>query len=76
MIMCWATALDMLIQQKAGELLFFEEKYLRPDYIFAIADADDVLVTALNSDTDVNYRNVTSTTRVSCTVIQTATAGT
>ena len=69
-IMCSATASDMMMmQQKKGELLL-EEKYLRPGYVFAVADADDILVTALNNDSDmIMNRNVTRTTRVSRTVM-------
>jgi superfamily II DNA/RNA helicase len=65
-VMCSATASDMMIQQMNGGLL--EEKHLRPGYVFAVADADDILVTALNSEMDAN-RNVTRTTRVSRTVM-------
>lgn len=63
-ILCSATASDMLSKKKN---LLLEEKYLRPGYVLAMAEKDDMLVTAAGQGN--LGGGGTLTTRVSRTVI-------
>ena len=77
-IMCSATASDMMMNPQRTKEAWRDDEYLRPGHVVAMADANDILVTALppsddhsgtDTTTTTTTRPVTRTTRVSRTVM-------